>query len=249
MLFEWQGDRTEDKSKRTILITSILSLALLLGAVMIFVVVLVTYSTPSGLILTSDDEVTDLLLAAIMVAASALVGIGVVAAATRGLDERTRAVRRRSIDSLLCLLAIVLISAPLSVVTDTSDGSRWPLGECPGIYDYSTCVGRPLSLTASVLLFALVPLLLVGVSLAIGAVSAGLSRAAKANSWGGLAAILVYLVGSLVVAVAAFLPLEQNRISDPHTQFALGTLVLSPFLTSVVTLIYSFFGRTLSKST
>jgi hypothetical protein len=234
-----------DKSKRTVLIRSMISLALLLVALIIFVVVLVVFSATYGLPLTSDGEVGWLVLAAVLVAASTSVGCGAVAASVRGLDKRTGAVRRRSMNALLCLLSIILLLVPASLVLDT--GNKDPGGEC--VYDYATCIGRPLVLGVGVFVLAIAPLLIVGLIFTIGAVSSGLARAATLNNSGWLAGLLVYVIGSLVGAVAASLLLAQNRINDTTTQFAMAILILLPFLTPVITLTYSFFGRLRSEST
>lgn len=99
-------------SKRTVLNRSIASLALLLAGVVIFVVVVVMFSTAYGLLLTSDNEVALLFLAAVLVAASAIVAFRAVAAGTRSSNKSKRAVRARSIDSLICLLSVFFILVP-----------------------------------------------------------------------------------------------------------------------------------------
>lgn len=77
---------------------------------------------------------------------------------------------------------------------------------------------------------------------AIGAVVAGLSRAAKAGKQGWFVTILADLIGSVLVTVIAILALAQKVTDDPTLQTALGILILFPLLTPVLTLIYSFFG-------
>jgi hypothetical protein len=239
-------------SKRAVHTWSMWSLGLLLGALIAFLVVVLTTPTPyglHGLPLTSDTEVDFLLLAAFLVAVSALVALGAVAAGTRGLDKRTRAVRRRSIDALICLLANVLIFVPAGLL-DLGRGNKVPGGECA--YDSTTCIGRPMQLGYGVFFLVFVPLLITYVICMIGAVAAGISRAAKSGKRGWFVAIPVYLIGSVIIAVWAIVTLaqaaSQGLTMEPSSEVALSLLILTPFLTPVVTLLYSLVDREQSKS-
>jgi hypothetical protein len=191
-----------------------------------------------------------LLLAALLVTASALVALGAVAAGTRGLDKGLRAVRRRSIDALICMLANILIFLP-GILVGVGNGNKAPGGDCA--YDYATCIGRPLTLGVGLAFLEFVPLLITYLIFTIGAVSAGISRAAKSGKRGWFVAILVYLIGSVISAIWAIFALmhaaAQGLTMELSSELALSLLILSPFLTPIVLLLYSFVYREQSKST
>jgi hypothetical protein len=214
------------------LIWVLISAGLLIPALLIFLLVGAGNAAPvpSG---TAFDNATHgdarlLALGALFVTASALVAFGAVAARHRGLERGTRAPRVRSLDALVCLVAVVLMFATPALAFSGADPAS------PLAYTMRSAEAGLLVAPLGVLLIVLY------IIFAIGALFAGLSDAA-ATGRRGWYVIMIAPWAALPIAIAVALLAGTGRLDlSPALVWVVAIVIGSPLLSPIVTLIYSF---------
>jgi hypothetical protein len=193
------------------------SLALVVAAVIAFLGAIPTASTFNpGLFL----------LAAALLIASVMASLRAIAAGSGIPAGGKRAVLLSSITSLMMVFAGVVLVVGLNVVATTPTCQE----------NADVCV-----FSYGVEFFAVEAILVVvAVIAAIVAMSVALASASKAGQRGWFRSLLVYLIGSLLIAVGMFVALSQSVTSDVNLQGNLVMVALALLLAlPVLTLLYS----------